>query len=224
MSAVSPIDRASCGVILNDKRLESLKTVFDKWFGMLRRYSDETASIFDGKRECLYYESERTTVGSLCSAAWLAGGVALEEYPDDKVTVSGKGRVDLWISVDNMRFTIEAKQKWPSRIGSVSAKVLTEWINDAYNDTENDVDTKSVGCAVVFAVPEVPVKKGENLRESVQMFLDTAEGWVRETDNAASMAWWFDLEHPPEWSTGRMQNLYPGVLTLLKPLRAPSKI
>jgi hypothetical protein len=86
-----------------------LKAVLDKWTRAIEKYRDQS-----GDRSPWHYR-ERSWVGFLAAGAWLAGGVALEEWCTEKQRNSRrktKGRADLYIGIGGKQFDFEAKHGW----------------------------------------------------------------------------------------------------------------
>ncbi|MCX6894884.1 MAG: hypothetical protein NTZ16_05160 [Verrucomicrobia bacterium] len=66
--------------------------------------------------DCTFWYRERTHIGLLAAAVWLAGGIALEEFVTKKMGKHGRG--DLWIRTQKPKFSkdeaywCEAKWDW----------------------------------------------------------------------------------------------------------------
>jgi len=94
---------------LIQSKLPGVRPILEQWVRVCDRYEAETKD----DRVCWYHERAHT--GFLAAAAWLAGGVALEEWRTEKKNREGqprKGRGDLWLSRKSLRLHIEAKHAW----------------------------------------------------------------------------------------------------------------
>ncbi len=96
---------------LNRAKLPGWERLLPAW---IRIHSAYTDAFTPNDRELSLYYKERPQVGFLASAAFAAGGVALEEWGTEKT--GGYGRNDLWIRLcpqtETEDYAIEAKHKW----------------------------------------------------------------------------------------------------------------
>lgn len=83
--------------------------LIDHWAQALDRYED-VGTLKSGKREVGYWNTERSNVGFLVAAAFLAAGVATTEF-EQKSKHRGHGYVDLWFRLEKggPSFVCEAK-------------------------------------------------------------------------------------------------------------------
>ncbi len=160
-----------------------------------------------GSSDYPFWYNERANMGSIAAAAWLADGVALEEYSAPKG--ESRGRADLWILLDGKQFAFEAKQAWPS-IGARARKRPSqdcrEWLEAAKRDARELSESEGTPVGLVFVTPSLPGAEVDRLDSHLRNFLDEIGR------KGFGMAWWFDPEHPAEDpDDGR---LYPGALIL----------
>jgi len=91
-----------------DSRSAVLKRVLLSWTELVAKYNKDAG-------ENLWDFRERSHVSSLAAAAWLSGGVAVEEWPMQKKGVTGKkatGRGDLWLRMGGrLELYVEAKHR-----------------------------------------------------------------------------------------------------------------
>ncbi len=199
------------GIRIVDPSLEPLRPIFEKWIWMIPRYAKRTESVL-AEPDYFFWYNERASVGSVAAAAWLADGVALEEYSAPRRRASKyRGRADLWIVIDGEQFTIEAKPQWVG-IGTRALNSATQSSQELLGIAKKDAASlrENGGCRVglVFAVPSLPAGDRDRLESVVGGFLDETK------DLGVSMVWWFDTKHPPhDDGEGR---LYPGVVMLLE--------
>jgi hypothetical protein len=114
------------------KELSSLEPVFKKLRSLHERYIKSPLWIGD----CAYWYGERPHIGLLGAAACLQGGIALEEHAAKKPR--GRGRADLYFSVDNVSFRCEAKRSDLSlrKSAEASAKKVSGILKKEYGDAE----------------------------------------------------------------------------------------
>src|ERR1035437_2626560 len=65
---------------VNSGNLRSLHPILKEWIRLNRTYSKRMQW-----EDCAWWANERASTGILAAAAWMAGGVALEEYSTKKV-------------------------------------------------------------------------------------------------------------------------------------------
>ncbi len=200
----------SQGLLIADKALTALRRVFDQWISMIPQYARRSALALH-KPDYFFWYNERTSVGSIAAAAWLAGGFALEEYSAPKRGY--RGRADLWILIHGEMFAIEAKQQWPS-IGTRAmartslSQVFLKWLDDAARGARKLREGEGRKVGLVYIVPSLPESDANEVESCVRDFLNEAKKL------RVPMIWWFEpkLQPRPDEDDRR---LYPGVLILL---------
>lgn len=98
------------------RKANSLAPILDEWCRLVLRFTKRHAD------DCVPWHPERPSIGVLAAAAWKRGGLAIEEYSEQKLgrSRSRAGRVDLWIEAqDGSEFYIETK---PLRVPTGQAK------------------------------------------------------------------------------------------------------
>ena len=114
--------------------------------------------------ECPWWCNERASVSIFAAAVWKAGGIALEEFCDEKVYRRSryKGRCDLYFKFRGKEYTAEAKHIWsaagPRSNGAISP--IEEALRSASDDVKHVKETETK-LSIVFAVPYFP-KSCEN--------------------------------------------------------------
>ena len=196
------------GVHIQDEKLAPLRRVFEEWIRTIRQYAARTRSAL-GSPDYPFWYNERASLGSIAAAAWLANGVALEEYSARKR--EARGRADLWILIDGERFAIEAKQAWPSigtRAQGLPAQDSRKWLNAAKRAARELSKDEGLRVGLVCIAPSLPEGEINQLESLVRDFREEV------SRVGAAMVWWFDLRQPPGDDADR--RLYPGVLILLE--------
>lgn len=92
-----------------------LSDVLKRWIRMNR----EVAKDWQG-HDAPWWYGERASLSILAGAVWRSGGVAFEEYSEDKLHVPHhgaqkmpySGRCDLFFQLAGKEFVVEAKQGW----------------------------------------------------------------------------------------------------------------
>lgn len=146
-------------IIIRDQRLRMLHSIFCRWVELNKRYCCER------ERDAPYWSSERANTGVLAAAAWMEGGLALEEYPSTKIgkTESDEvyeytGRTDLWIKPrDGKPLIVEAKFTYLQLRNDDQHDFRVEWVSDrlksACLDAEKARSKELDAVGLVFVVP-----------------------------------------------------------------------
>lgn len=93
--------------IKEDSGAEGIETVLDGWITATENYCQFTQG-----KDVPYFYNERANVSVLAAGAWIAGGIALEEYQASKTRedISSSGRCDLYVCTEGgFEYEIEAK-------------------------------------------------------------------------------------------------------------------
>ena len=173
-----------------------MKKVLRQWIALHKRYRDEMR--WDDKtHDVSYWYEERTQVGVFAAAIWSAGGIALEEYGDDKKKrarrkKSGHGRVDLYFCIGSREFIAEAKSHRLQATLGVSAVPLVSRIRASVKSAKEDVlCDREAGqrLGLVFIVPWVKAPKQGPLRlqAHIERLVEAAKRM-----NPEMVAWTFD--------------------------------
>jgi len=202
------------GVRIETPGLRRLGPVLVEWTRVLDRYTRLYAQAFPRKAlDNPYWNGERAAVSSLAAAAWLSGGIAIEDYESakGKGRASKYGRSDLWIMSRRVGYALEAKLRWPA-VGYASRgwERLTEdidgWMLDAIGDARRIRKPEGRRVAALFVVPGLPE---EDL--VAQRGREMAADLARLQRNSA---WWFTL------ARGRVPKhdgiFYPGVALVMQ--------
>jgi hypothetical protein len=199
--------------------LHILDPVLLAWKDVIYRYAEVW-----GWEDVPYWWNERASLSTLAAAAWMAGGIALEEYQTEKGDAEeaapvGKGRGDLYLSLGGQHFITEAKPHWAHPTRSLAATVDKSRSLLARACAQARAK-RAYGCpgepnraqrrlGMVFAVPALPQKAHGTSDAHLQEWLSALRGV------AADCACWYAA--PPERRVvGKDNWLYPGVCLLIK--------
>lgn len=189
---------------------EALTALLEGWIKATAKYSKAS-----GDSEAGYFWGERASISILAAGAWLADGVALEEYPTEKTRegIAKNGRADLYVHIRESRIGIEAKHKWTTASWSddVLQKHLQVCLAKAVFDARalgNEV--RRYGC--VFVVPRFKkdVARGKEWQATIEA---ERERIIRLAGRVGAWAWCF----PPEANSLEFDDLvYPGALVAIQ--------
>ncbi len=202
------------GVVIRNDGLRVLDPVLRKWIDGVEAYCSHY-----GGQDAPYWYNERANVGLVAAAAWRSGGLALEEYPQNKASRPGgtwQGRADLWLSVETHEFVIEAKQCFPLLNGGTPPKtVVTKLLKAARQDATRSAVRNARSLGMVFVSPRSP-KPFEDKRCS------PLRDWIAELDSVDFdvMAWCFP-ETVRHLKSARTGHIYPGVVAVARMPRRP---
>jgi len=204
-----------------------LKPVLKKWQEVLAFYRNQVCWEDWKKPDAPYWYNERTNVGMLSAAAWLCGGLALEEFSGKKAARDGKpysGRVDLRIQVGTTGFAFEAKHKW-LWVGSRSFKdsnwdsSLDSRLNEACCACRKVGNSFGRRLGLLFVVPALrkAVSRGkwdpqERLVNLKREFRKYARAKSEEAELEIYGEAFFPLEESPEYK----ERFYPGIFLLAR--------
>jgi hypothetical protein len=143
----------------------NLEKILWKWVKLNERFFIQTG---DGP----WWYNERASISVLAAAAWMAGGVALEEFSAKKKQ-RGKeraGRTDVYLNLGNSKFAGEAKFIWLSVNSTDAISRIDQALEKACeNAEENDKTGKLWGvCFVTVYVTAKNLGKFDDLIEELQ--------------------------------------------------------
>lgn len=142
-------------VVQIDNKIENLRPALDSWLNSNNEY------CIKHPKDCLYWHGERTAVGTLAGAIWKCDGFALEDYCSDKKykKATYSGRTDLWFTLGNEEYLMEAKYDrfsiWTN--STAIKKRINENLRCAIKDVNISLEegvTAALGIA--FIVPVIP--------------------------------------------------------------------
>jgi hypothetical protein len=173
-----------------------------------------------------WWFNERAALSVVAAAAWLAGGIALEEYTAPKHRTGAKlgssgerTRCDLFVSFKkdvrvggNHNFICEAKIIWPKLDSPKLAQRIHQGIDTVRRDTQrtlNDGYSRRLG--ILLISPWMTRGGKDDWREYALRFVE-----VLKSLDGVAVAWFF-AKQPLLWR-GRGE-YYPGSALVISPLR-----
>ncbi|MCG3134745.1 MAG: hypothetical protein HMLKMBBP_02106 [Planctomycetes bacterium] len=142
--------RTDPGGEIRASELEPLRPVLARWARMVAEYP----ALHD-REDTLAWQQERSLVGTVATAAWLAGGVAVEEWAIRKPGGRRRGRADLYVGIGSSDYVLELKHDWISvrpgeeRLGTV----LTSMLDAAERQVADYPDGHGLRIAAAFGAP-----------------------------------------------------------------------
>ena len=207
------------GVYIPYRPFEPMRKALEKWAAFLKRYNSEM--LWRGEQQDVsYWYRERSHVGMLASAIWSAGGIALEEYGEEKRHLhkrrpARQGRVDLYFSIGSLECVAEAKahgmQLGLDYSQGEVAETLREWGHHARDDARCDpAYGRRLGLVFVSPWFKKPKEGGLRVQAYVELLIAAAKRLGPEF-----IAWQFDRS--PYCDDDR--HCWPGVLLIGNVLR-----
>jgi hypothetical protein len=178
--------------------IPQLDTVMRRWFTVLRRYRGLLRPEDARTHRDPWYYRERSQIGFLAAASWLAGAVALEEWRTEKEREScpRNGRGDLWIQVranPDVEYHIEAKHDWGDITGNPAKEKqkIEKALSKAVACAQQLICPKSARLAFVFLSPCISTRKAKG---DLTWALDEWLTSLRLIPNDL-VAWYFPKQH-----------------------------
>ena len=146
------------------KELSIWNHIIKQWQKINRDYLEDY-----NFEDSLYWYNERANISCLAGAIWKIGGYAQEEYSATKGEEKTTGRIDLYFSVDETEYIVEAKHLWIN-FNTKSKKlddfedVIQNSLNKAINDCKNSMMNYETinGVGLVFITPYWDIKLDKN--------------------------------------------------------------
>ena len=167
----------------------ALTRVFKRWASVVGEYSDRVNWKGGRCADAVYWSTERANVGSVAAAAWLTGGVALEEYGDLKRAPRrvSKGRVDLFVKCDDAsEYLFECKTAWvglddAGRLRRPHAKKRIGAVMRAVRKDANRLQREpgQLRGLILFAIPSIRVGV-THWRKRVKLLHKDDQAWLEE--------------------------------------------
>jgi hypothetical protein len=203
--------------------LPELAPLLKKWIYVNTEYVKRCVG-----RDAPWWFNERAALSAVAGAAWLADGIALEEYTAPKIPpgaapgkLSDRCRCDLFISLKKRRrrgqhhdFITEAKIIWPRLDDSKLPHRIDQGINAVRTDirrTMNDGYSRRLGLLLVS--PWMTNAAADNFEGHAARFIEV----LKHLDNVA-VAWTFARD-PWRLLWRQKGEYYPGTALVITPLR-----
>ncbi len=199
-----------------------------RWKPLLRTWGhlmDKWCSL--DRKDVPYWYGERPLTGLLTAAAWsLRGGKALEESGAARgpLRQPRTGRIDSYIVLGRTWYQLEAKVKWPSKLGPAGLDYAVEYVDRALDAAEKQLESPTPEyhgdweLALCYVVPSL-VWAGNLSRPQESSFLDD----LRHRLNGRSILAVYKPPHSQQaWTMRPKRRYYPGVLLVGRVSRRPS--
>jgi len=173
-----------------------------------------TVRAWKTAKDVPWWYNERASLSLLAGAVWQSGGVAFEEYSEDKRGIDHRkltyrGRNDLYFKFRQREFICEAKQAWcgATRIRDRSSTRIEGRLDDACADIRKVSPRGQRRLGILFAVPYIARSERANIDTVIERWVDA----LARLD--CCCAWVFpkstrQVFHKPY--------VYPGVAVLLR--------
>lgn len=208
---------------------KQFRRILKEWHGVHWRYVARSLS-HSKHADCIWWALERSNVGALAAAAWLAEVPCLEEFVD----YQGKKdrRVDLWLDTSltdrpgtGQGTHVEAKMLWLHADTATQRDFLQQLVSRLSEAAEQmeHLHSESHKLALVFVVPSVRNWHGNDPIAAWHLLRRAAQSEVQRRAEARGEEWfsswltcdWFAVDTcPPRWPTRGRQRYYPGVLAI----------
>ena len=191
------------GMIISNPKLEFLRPVLERWFDCIDRYN-----AVRGDNETPYWLDEKTNLGLLSAAAWMAEMVTLQQSPTRKQTEEGErnGRADLFVATTENRAWLQATQRWP-RVNSLN---LTQALLDITSDAKKISYASDLRIGCLFVAPHKS-QQGATPEELQDMVDDL------QKEHCCAVAWYFPYAYRK--LRNEAGHYHPGIAVLLKEAR-----
>lgn len=185
-----------------------LRPVLRQWIVAVRRYNEQM------EIDHAWNYHERAHIGFLAAAAWLAGGVALEEWRTKKTSskLAREGRCDLYVYRRPMGLHIEAKHAWIQLTANTDSAVSAVQGNlrkAVQNACDLPVVRGDTRVGILFAVPFISGKDVRHAKPRLLAWLNQ----IRQLPGHTALAWVFDGQLLDR--RGRT-DVYPGAVLLAR--------
>jgi hypothetical protein len=188
------------GMIISNPKLEFLRPVLERWFDCIDRYN-----AVRGDNDTPYWHDEKTNLGLLSAAAWMAEMVTLQNAATRKQNEEGERNVsaDLFIASGDERAFIQATQRWPK----VNNLNLTQPLLEAASDAKRISYASDLKLGCLFVAPQKAQQSATP--EELQDMIDDLQ-----KENTCAVAWYFPYAYRKlRNEAGRY---HPGIAVLLK--------
>jgi len=199
--------------------IPGLTPVLKKWIYVNNEYTKRCNG-----NDAPWWNNERSCMSLVAVAAWLAKGIAIEEYATTKTDGPGEAkndrcRADLFISLPNgsardIDLIIEAKICWPTLAGQATRQAIADKVEEARKDARRTLRGDGEHRAgAVFVTPRLIASRKQELPLLTKQFVE-----VLYTFTDCAVAWTFPAEASGLYAK-KYDSYYPGSALLLKPLR-----
>lgn len=188
------------GMLISNPKLEFLRPMLERWFDCIDRYN-----AVRGDNDTPYWFDERTNLGLLSAAAWMAEMVTLQNAPTRKQNEEGERNVsaDLFIASTEERAFIQATQRWPK----VNNLNLTQPLSEATSDAKRISYASDLKLGCLFVSPQKAQQSATP--EELQDMIDDLQ-----KENTCAVAWYFPYAYRK--LRNEAGHYHPGIAVLFK--------
>ncbi len=198
-------------------KLPSLNGVLDRWI-------EANVSIvrsWSAAKDVPWWYNERASLSVLAGAVWMDGGIAFEEFVDEKRESGVRrrksqryvGRTDIYMKIGKHEFIGEAKQRWSGAAAKSSNPVtsIENWLNAACRDVRGIRAFGQRRIGILFA----PLYVNKSARDKIN---DHIERWIEKIMgvDCSCRAWVFPVEARYARYSRYEENLCPGIALLIR--------
>ena len=193
---------------INSGSIRCFHPILKSWTEALERYLGCLQN-----EDSPWWYNERATLSSFAAAAWVAEGIALEEYSTEKGKhgEAWKGRCDLFLGIQGQFFGCEAKQVWCAvgRTARGGRAVVEAGLRKACGDARKLKRREGRRLGLCFAVPYFPDRDRDHIEGHLKPWLEGLKGI-----EYSCIAWSF----PEETRYLKSVNgyFYPGVVLVVR--------
>ncbi|MCR4409893.1 MAG: hypothetical protein QHH43_05135 [Candidatus Saccharicenans sp.] len=217
-------------------KLKKFGSIFEKWCEINRDFFKKIKSSRPPINRMPWQYNERTLVGMLSGAGWMAGYCTVEEFSDQKGRRKDSsnyyGRCDLGIICKEKIFLFEAK-KCQINLGKLDRRARLETKKEALAKIWHSLDKAQVEAGelrprpryisrfgLCFVVPRISVDK-VNGRDIIKNELTEFLEKIIEKNNKgkfSAVAWYFVHDYEMTKRSGRRgrEYYYPGIILIIK--------
>lgn len=197
-------------------RLPSLNRVLDKWI----EANSSIVKSWSAARDVPWWYNERASLSILAGAAFMAGGLAFEEFISDKRKTGKRkrksnpymGRTDIYLKLGKSEFIGEAKQCWSGATAKSSNPMtyIKKKLSAACADIRRTKPFGQRRLGILFAMPYIKTNSIDDINERITSWVDM----VKDVD-CSCCAWVFPAEARYA-QYGCEENLCPGAALLIR--------
>lgn len=204
--------------IENSDRLRFLRPILARWCAINSRLGREWVWVKDAP----WWYNERALVSVFAGSIWTYGGVAFEEYAEEKRgdQTRNQGRIDMWFQLGQRECLAEAKKCWvDSSDHEKSLQTADDALAKAMRDAGDIPPDGRLRLAMVFAVALIPTELARNYPDQIAALRVLAKSRKIKAD---ARAWVFpQVSKPLKSSDGYFM---PGIILWVRQVQRTRRI
>ncbi len=204
--------------VATNARLRGLRRILARWCAINDQLGREWAVVKDAP----WWYNERALVSIFAGAIWQCGGVAFEEFAEEKRGQQSRsqGRIDLWFQLGRREFLAEAKKCWVDSSNKVKAlKSANEALAKAVRDAGDIPPDGRPRLAMVFALAIIPTKHDGSYQDQIAALQKLAKD---PEIRAEARAWVLPILSKPLKSSD--DYFMPGIILWVKHVRRTRRV